>query len=197
MAKFTNDYSIIKDILKTEYTLVLSLLFNNFDDAIHLLKTKMPFQGEILEYLYLSTPTYYNSTHDKICSSFRYIDNMIRILYKNHKKKLCAQIKQDVKNTCVNFHIEDNEFDYYYFIAMVIIALESYINTDAYNLYSEFSADVKENVDSFVNDLLNSFSVEEFQCLFYNHLEDVYQTNSSEDKSVSLIYKDNYSYFFF
>lgn len=193
--KFTNNYTILKDILKIEYTFILSLLFNNFDDIIHLLKEKKPFYGEVLEYLYLSMPTFYNSTHDKICQQFRYIDSILRILYKNNKKNICAEFKEDVKNICNDFHIVESEFEYYYYIALLIISLENNINSDAYNLYAQFNDNIRDNIYDFENQLFNMLSINEYQCLFYNHLEDVYANNLSEDGKISVIHKDNYSYF--
>lgn len=193
--KYTNDYIIIKDILKTEYTFILSLLFNNFDEIIHLLKSRKPFFGEVLEYLYLSMPAYYNSKYERICQQYRYIDSLLRILYKNNKKSICAQFKQDVKDICKDFHIEESEFEYYYYIALLIIAIESNINIDAYNLYTQFEDNLREHVDSFQLQFFNMLNVNEFQALFYNHLEDVYNNNSSTDSKVSVIYSDNYSYF--
>lgn len=194
-AKYTNNYTILKDILKNEYTFILTLLFNNFDDIIHLLKEKRPFYGEVLEYLYLSMPTYYNSTHDNICQQYRYIDDVLRILYKNHKKYICAEFKNDIKNICNDFHIEESEFSYYYYIALAIIILESPINEDAFNLYSQLNDEIANNITYFLHDFLNILTKKEFQCLFYNHLEDVYHTNRSINEELSLIYSDNYSYF--
>ena len=195
VAKFTNNYSILKDILKIEYTFILTILFNNFDEIIHLLKERKPFYGEVLEHLYLSMPSYYNSKHDKICQQYRYVDSILRILYKNNRKSICARFKQDVKEICKDFHMEENEFEYYYFIALLIITIENNINIDAYNLYMQFDEELKDNINKFAKELFKTLSTIEFQCLFYNHLEDVYSTNLSEDNKVSVIYKDNYSYF--
>ena len=164
-------------------------------NKIHLLKKKMPLQGEIMEYLYLSVPTYYNDTHSQICDKFRYIDNIIRILYKNNIKNLPRELNIDIKNICELFHIENSEFGYYYYIAMVIILLESFINEEAFTLYSQFNENIKKSVDSFLVDLLTTLDKNEFQCLFYNHLEDVYQNNLSIDKKFSAIHQNNYSYF--
>lgn len=193
--KYTNDYTVIKDILKTEYTFILALLFNNFDEIIHLLKARKPFFGEVLEYLYLSMPSYYNTKHEIICQQYRYIDSVLRILYKNNKKNLCAQFKQNVKEICKDFHIEESEFEYYYYIALLIIAIESNINVDAYNLYMQFDDSIKDNIDNFQLQFFDMLDSNEFQVLFYNHLEDVYGNNLSDDNKVSVIYKDNYSYF--
>ena len=195
MIQYTNNYSILKDILKQEYQLILAMLLNNINDSIHLLKKKMPLQGEILEYLYLSVPTYYNDTHGQICDKFRYVDNIIRILYKNNMKNLPREFNIDVKRICDVFHIENNEFQYYYYVAMIIILLENSSNEDAFTLYSQFNEDIKKNLESFLLDLLSMLDKNEFQCLFYNHLEDVYQNNLSIDKKFSLIHENNYSYF--
>lgn len=195
IGKFTNDYTILKDILKAEYTFVLSLLFSNFDDIIHLLKEKQPFYGEILEYLYMSLPTYYNKTHDTICQTYRYVDDVVRILFKNYRKKLPVKFKVDVRNICEQFHIEESEFEYYYFAALFILSLESGINEDAFNLYSQLDNSIVDVVDHFTDTFMKTLSTTEFQCLFYNHLEDVYHTNRSDDKMVSVLYKDNYSFF--
>lgn len=195
MIQYTNNYCILKDILKNEYTLILSMLLNNINDSIHFLKQKMPLQGEILEYLYLSAPTYYNDTHSKICEHYRYVDNIIRILYKNNTKNLSSDFHNDVKNICELFNVEPNEFGYYYYIAMIIILLESSINEDAFTLYSQFDDKIKHNLHSFLIDLLSMLSKTEFQCLFYNHLEDVYRNNLSIDKKFSVIHNNNYSYF--
>lgn len=192
---YTNNYTILKDILKNEYMLVLSLLFNNFDDIIHLLKQKMPLQGEVLEYLYLSQPLFYNSTHDNVCKHFSYIDNVARTIYKNIRKQNSKRFKNEVYNICKAFHIESNEFEYYYFIAMAIIALERTINTDANELYAQIDNDIKDVLDQYLQEFLNILNKQEFQCLFYNHLEDVYENNLSIDKKVSIIHKNNYSYF--
>lgn len=194
-SKFTNDFTIMKDIIKTEYTFILALLFTNFDEIIHLLKEKQPLHGEILEYLYLSFPTYYSAKHDKICQTYTYIDSVIRVLYKRHQKRLCPKFKQCIKEICANFHIEENELEYYYFVALLIIYLESSINVDAYNLYTQIDESIIEHVAIFLEDLMRTFNKTEFQCLFYNHLEDVYENNQSMDKKVSCIHKDNYSYF--
>ena len=172
MIQYTNNYCILKDILKNEYQLILAMLLNNINDSIHLLKKKMPLQGEIMEYLYLSVPTYYNDTHSQICDKFRYIDNIIRILYKNNMKNLPREFNIDIKNICELFHIENNEFGYYYYIAMVIILLESFINEEAFALYSQFNENIKKSIDLFLVDLLTTLDKNEFQCLFYNHLED-------------------------
>lgn len=195
IGKFTNDYTILKDILKAEYTFVLSLLFSNFDDIIHLLKEKQPFYGEILEYLYMSLPTYYNKTHDTICQTYRYIDDVVRILYKNHRKNQPSKFKNDVHNICEQFHIDESEFEYYYFVALFILALENGINEDAFNLYSQLDNSITENVEEFLDTFMKTLSTTEFQCIFYNHLEDVYHTNRSDDKMLSVLHKDNYSFF--
>ena len=81
--KYTNAYTILRDILKNEYTLILSIMVVNIMDIVHVLKSdsKHPLYGEVLEYLYLSMPRYYTSTHDKICEKFKYVDNVIRTLY--------------------------------------------------------------------------------------------------------------------
>lgn len=193
--KFTNDYTILKDIIKVEYSFVLSLLFTNFAEIIHLMKEKMPLDGEVLEYVYSSVPSYYNSKHDSICHKYRYVDSVIRIIYKNRKDHLCATFHRNVKNICKDFHIEVNELSYYYFIALVIVYLESSINIDAYNLYTQLSDDVIKDIQSYLNDLLDILDINEFYGLFYNHLEDVYHSNVSIDEKVSLIHKDNYSFF--
>lgn len=195
MAKYTNNYTILKDILKSEYTFILTLLFNNFDDIIHLLKEKRPFYGEVLEYLYLSLPEYYNNKHDLICNQFRYIDDVLRIIYKTRKKYNCIEFKRDVHIICKDFHINEQEFEYYYFIALVILSLESTINEDAINLYSQLDDHIVENVTDFLQELFNTLTRKEFQCIFYNHLEDVYHTNRSDDGKISVLYKKNYSYF--
>lgn len=193
--KYTNNYTILKDILKNEYMLILSLMFVNLTDIIQVLKNKMPLQGEILEYLYQSMPSYYSNTHDKICERYKYIDNMIRMLYKHNKKNNCKEFKRDVYTISNGFHIEDDEFDFYYFVALLVITLESSINEDAYNLYAQLDSNIQHDMDHYLQDFFNMLSKEEFQCLFYNHLEDVYETNLSIDKKVSVINKDNYSYF--
>ena len=193
--QYTNNYTVLKDILKNEYILVLSLLFSNFDEIIHLLKTKMPLQGEILEYLYLSQPTYYNNIHDTVCTNFSYIDNVVRTLYKNLKKVNSNEFKNDVHKICDLFHLEDSEFEYYYFIALAIIGLESSINTEANELYNQLDMNIRIMVDNYINEFINILNKQEFQCLFYNHLEDVYESNISVDKKVSLLHKNNYSYF--
>lgn len=195
MMQYTNNYTILKDILKNEYILVLSLLFNNFDDIIHLLKNKMPLQGEILEYLYLSQPLYYNNIHDNICTNFSYIDNMVRTLYKNIKKKDIVKFKKEVHGICELFHLEDSEFEYYYFIALAIIGLESSINKEANELYNQLDLNIRDMIDNYIEEFLNLLNKQEFQCLFYNHLEDVYESNISIDKKISVLYKNNYSFF--
>lgn len=193
--QYTNNYSILKDILKNEYILVLSLLFNNFNDIIHLLKKKMPLDGEILEYIYLSQPLYYNSIHDEICTRFSYIDNVTRTLYKNLKREDKQLFKNNINKICNLFHLNNNEFDFYYFIAIAIIALESSISKEANDLYNQIDDNKKNVADSYLLDFFNILSKEEFQCLFYNHLEDVYESNISVDKKISFIHKNNYSYF--
>lgn len=193
--KFTNDYTILKDIIKNEYQFVLTLLFTNFTEIIHLLKEKMPFCGEVLEYVYLSVPTYYNNKHDHVCKKYRYIDSVIRVVYKNRKDVHCATFYNNVKSICKDLHIDANDFSYYYFISLVIVYLECNINIDAYNLYTQFDQDIIQDIQGYINDLLSLLDINEFGALFYNHIEDVYRSNSSIDNKVSLIHKDNYSFF--
>ena len=193
--KYTNNYTILKDILKNEYQLILNLMFVNLTDIIQVLKNKMPLQGEVLEYLYQSMPSYYSNTHDKVCERYKYIDNIIRMLYKQHKMNNCKEFKRDVYIISNNFHIEDNEFDYYYFVALLIITLESSINEDAYNLYAQLDNNIQVDMDHYLQDFFSMLSKEEFQCLFYNHLEDVYETNLSIDNKVSVMNRNNYSFF--
>lgn len=192
---YTNSYTTLKDILKSEYTFILSLLFGNFEEIIHLLKEKKPFYGEVLEYLYLSAPLYYSKTFDDICNRYRYVDNLLRVLFKDCSKKFSYKIRNDVSNICEDFHIEVHEFDYYYVVALMIITLERTISEDAYNLYAQFDNDIKNDIDKFLSLFLNTLNAEEFQALFYNHLEDVYLNNSTVDQSFSVLNINNYSYF--
>jgi len=120
---------------------------------------------------------------------------MARTLYKNIRKNNSKKFKNDVYNICKSFHIEVNEFEYYYFIALAIVSLESSINTEANELYAQIDNDIKTVVDDYLQQFLNILNKHEFQCLFYNHLEDVYESNISIDKKVSVIHKNNYSYF--
>lgn len=193
--KYTNDYTILKDIIKNEYQFVLTLLFTNFTEIIHLLKEKIPFCGEVLEYVYLSVPTYYNTKHDYVCKKYRYIDSVIRVVYKNRKDIHCAAFYNTVRSICTDLHIDANDFSYYYFISLVIVYLECNINVDAYNLYTQFDKDIINDIQGYLNDLLNLLDINEFEALFYNHLEDVYRSNSSIDTKVSVLHKDNYSFF--
>ena len=120
---------------------------------------------------------------------------MIRVVFKNRRDLNCAKFHQTVKEICKDFHIEPNEFDYYYFIALVIVYLESFINIDAYNLYTQFDDEIVADIIAFLNDFIGILDCNEFQGLFYNHLEDVYNSNVSIDGKISVIYKDNYSFF--
>lgn len=182
-------------MLKVEYQYVLSLLFNNFDDIIHLLKEKEPFYGEILEHLYMSIPLTCDKTHERVMRNFTYMDDILRMLFKEKHKDIPRKFRRDVKSLCEKFHIAENEFEYYYFIALAIVSMESSINEDAYNVYSQLDSEIAEMSDGFVRSFLGTITVPEFQCLFYNHLEDIEKINTSEDGRISSINNLNCSPF--
>ena len=63
------------------------------------------------------------------------------------------------------------------------------------NIYAQLDSQIQIDLDKYLQMFFSMLGREEFQCLFFNHLEDVYQNNISADKRVSVLHRDNYSFF--
>lgn len=164
--------TLLKTIFKNNYSFILSLLVSNIDKIIIILKSKMPIYGEVLEYLYYSLPDNYDDRSIEVLYEYEYVDNIVRTLFKKispiDKKRTYIN---DVNEISDMFHISSVEFEFYYFVALLIIAIESDCNLNAFSLYMQLSEPTRNFTNIQKEKLFESLTQEEINVLIYNQID--------------------------